>query len=102
MRRHEGHRASPVISELRGEKIDIMSEHEEITTFAKSLSGEVAASSIVDLRDSKSKSAWTTRSSRFAIGKEGQNVRRLQSFFGDVVISSLYSMMSIFRRAVRE
>src|SRR5271166_6223472 len=80
----KGMRVQSIIRELRGEKIDIIEYHEEITTFAeKALQpAKVSRVSITDLTDKQLEVIVDDTQLSLAIGKKGQNVRLAAKLLG--------------------
>jgi len=80
----KGMRVQSIIRELRGEKIDIIEYHDEITTFAeKALQpAKVSKVSVVDVADKHLEVVVDDTQLSLAIGKKGQNVRLAAKLLG--------------------
>ena len=80
----KGMRVQSIIRELRGEKIDIIEYHEDITTFAeKALQpAKVARVTIVDAAEKHLEVIVDDSQLSLAIGKKGQNVRLAAKLLG--------------------
>src|SRR5579872_5069605 len=80
----KGMRVQSIIRELRGEKIDIIEYHEDITTFAeKALQpAKVSRVSIVDPTEKHLEVIVDDAQLSLAIGKKGQNVRLAAKLLG--------------------
>src|SRR5271154_5805702 len=80
----KGMRVQSIIRELRGEKIDIIEYHEDITTFAeKALQpAKVSRVSIVDAGEKHLEVIVDDSQLSLAIGKKGQNVRLAAKLLG--------------------
>jgi len=80
----KGMRVQSIIRELRGEKIDIIEYHEDITTFAeKALQpAKVSKVTVVDPTDKHLEVVVDDTQLSLAIGKKGQNVRLAAKLLG--------------------
>jgi transcription termination/antitermination protein NusA len=80
----KGMRVQSIIRELRGEKIDIIEYHDEITTFAeKALQpAKVSKVSVVDPTEKHLEVVVDDTQLSLAIGKKGQNVRLAAKLLG--------------------
>ncbi len=80
----KGMRVQSIIRELRGEKIDIIEYHEDITTFAeKALQpAKVSRVTVIELSDKHLEVIVDDAQLSLAIGKKGQNVRLAAKLLG--------------------